>query len=123
MKSVIAAAVLFLFCVLFCIGNTVYITSVIDDMDAVLCTLSDDADVNDTLMQVEQIMASWSSAMPYLVYVCGYAVLNRADEAVWELYAYTSAGEESDALAARYKLADALRRLRVLEGISFDSVF
>ena len=50
-------------------------------------------------------------------------MLNRADEAVWDLYAAMRAEDFAAAVIARYQILDALRRMRELEGISFSSVF
>ena len=73
--------------------------------------------------QAEAISEYWSDSVQYFSYVCGYAVLNRADEAVWDLYAAMRAEDFAAAVIARYQILDALRRMRELEGISFSSVF
>ena len=72
---------------------------------------------------VEDIGVRWSDAVGYLSYVCGYNALNRADEAVWDLYAAVTTEDWQSAVTARYQLLDALRRMRELEDIGFASVF
>jgi hypothetical protein len=49
--------------------------------------------------------------------------MNRADEAVWMLYAAMQAEDHASAMIARYQLLDALRRMRELERISLASIF
>lgn len=128
MKSVIAAAVLLILTVVFCLSAAARTVSEIDRLYAMTEQMPVIAEVCLTDTErvracADRIAADWSRAVSYFSYVCGYNVLNRADEAVWNLYAAVGAGDYASAIQARYQLLDALRRMRELERISLSSVF
>ena len=128
MKSVIAAAVLFFGVIGLCLFLSDRTCRKIDALASMTEALPTTAelrveDMKAVSAQAEAIADYWSDAVQYFSYVCGYAVLNRADEAVWDLYAAVRAEDFAAAVIARYQMLDALRRMRELEGISFSSVF
>ena len=128
MKSVIAAVVLLILSVGLCLFFSSKTSARIHElyqMTEALPKTPNDYRQNTTkyLSAVEAAAEYWSDAVTYFSYVCGYAALNRADEAVWNLYAAVNAGDYAAAVSARYQLLDALRRMRELEGISLSSVF
>ncbi len=128
MKSVILSTVLLIVLIIFCMFVKTHTLDRIDALyemtDALPTTpkeyQSDHAVYRDTAQRIGE---DWSDAVGYLSYVCGYSALNRADEAVWNLYAAVRAEDWSTAIAARYQLLDALRRMRELETVTFSSVF
>ncbi len=128
MKSVIAAAILLVLSVGICLFFSAYTVSCIDILTRMTESLpqtpeqytANTESVSDT---VSSLTEYWSDAVSYFSYVCGYTALNRADEAVWNLYAAVHAKDYAAAMIAKYQLLDALRRMRVLEMISVSSVF
>ena len=128
MKSDFASAVLLILLTIFCLSAKARTTGMIDALYELAeglpeCTEAYAASNADCRERVEDIGSRWSEAVVYFSYVCAYPALNRADEAVWDLYAAVRAGDYPAAAAARYQLLDALRRMRELEGISLASVF
>ena len=128
MKTVIAASVLLAVSVMICIGTSMRSVSLIDELYRLTESLpTETAEYEAEPGSREQISdtigETWSDAVGYFSYVYGYNVLNRADEAVWNLYAAVDTGDYSTAVTARYQLLDALRRMRELEEISLSSVF
>ena len=127
MKTVIAAAVLFVLCVGVCLFFSTVTASRIDALQAITENLPKTqeqyrANKESIAESVSVLAEDWSGAVTYFSYVCGYAALNRADEAIWNLYAAIEAEDYASAIIARYQLLDALRRMRELEEISFASV-
>ena len=128
MKSVIVSAVLLVMSVFFCLFVKGHTESVVDALYAMTERLpTDPAAYEDgwenCQRKAEEIGDYWADAVAYFSYVCGYAALNRADEAIWNLYAAIKASDYPSAIIARYQLLDALRRMRKLEEISLSSVF
>jgi len=128
MKSVILSAVLVIVLIVFCLFVKTHTLSRIDALyemsDALPATAEEYQSSQETHQKTAQMLGDdWSDAVGYLSYVCGYSALNRADEAVWNLYAAVRAEDWSTAIAARYQLLDALRRMRELETVTFSSVF
>ena len=128
MKSVIAAAVLLVLTVIICICTSAHSTSLIDELYRLTESLPTETAEYEAAPQMRKqtsdtIGETWSDAVGYFSYVYGYNLLNRADEAVWNLYAAVNTGDYRTAVAARYQLLDALRRMKELEGISLSSVF
>ena len=128
MKSVIAAAVLFFGVIGLCLFLSDRTCRKIDVLASMTEELPSSVDFRwedkkAVSAQAEAISEYWSDSVQYFSYVCGYTALNRADEAIWDLYAAIEAVDYSSAITARYQLLDALRRMRELEGISLSSVF
>lgn len=126
MKSVKAAAFIFIFVLILTIGNSVVLHHKLSDIQALTLKISDDADLLSNAENKERISALadvWNENMPYFSYVCSYAALNRADEAVTEVIGTHKNEAYADTVTAREKLLDALRRLLELEHLSFGAVF
>jgi len=128
MRNVIIAAVLLCLTVVLSAVNGYRTTDMLDALIQTVHEIPERADgialaAEDSLAAAEAVRRRWEQGFPYLAYICGYTALNRADEAVWELYAAISSEIYTDAAAARYKLLDALRRMREQETVSFASVF
>ena len=128
MKSVVMSAVLLVSIVGFCVFVKLHTVRTVDMLYAMTEALptetaSFEAHAADCREQAEMLGACWSDAVGYFSYVCGYNALNRADEAVWNLYAAVGCGDYQTAVAARYQLLDALRRMRELEGVTLSSIF
>ena len=128
MKSVIVSAVMLLMAVIFCLFVKARTENIVDTLYAMTEELptepaSYEIDAEKYRQKTEVIGKYWADAVGYFSYVCGYTALNRADEAIWDLYAAMEAEDYASAITARYQLLDALRRMRELEGISLSSVF
>ncbi len=128
MKSVITAAVLMICSIVGCL----YLSSTVSGRVEVLYKMTEALPQNLTaykdhsavhMTAAEDIGTYWSDTVTLFSYVCGYTALNRADEAVWTLYAAMRAEDYASAIIARYQLLDALRRIRELERISLASIF
>ena len=128
MKSVILSAVLLITLTVFCLFVK---THTLEEVD-VLYRITESLPTNPAAYKgspdyyraaAATLGGNWSDAVGYFSYVCGYNALNRADEAVWNLYAALESGDYPSAIAARYQLLDALRRIRELETVSFSSIF
>lgn len=126
MKSVKAAFFIFIFMLVCTVGNSIVLHHKLTEIQALTMEISDDADAlatDDSKMQIETLASVWNENMPYFSYVCSYAALNRADEAVTEVIGTHKNGAYADTVTAREKLLDALRRLLELENLSFGAVF
>ncbi len=128
MKSVILSAVLVVLLIGFCLFVNAHTLARMDALYEMTESLPTQPDGYQSEKErydhtVQALCDNWSDAVGYFSYVCGYNVLNRADEAVWNLYAAVRAEDYSTAIAARYQLLDALRRMRELETVTFSSVF
>ncbi|MGM9624989.1 MAG: hypothetical protein ACI3XM_04690 [Eubacteriales bacterium] len=128
MRSIIIAAVLFVILIsgaaitgfVIC-GKMDMLTSLTEQIPA------DTNQIEETLPVCRDIVGklydAWDGLFPFLTYVTGYTALNRADDAVMELYCAIGTEAFEDAVTARAKLLDALRRMREMETISPGSVF
>ncbi|MBQ7982443.1 MAG: hypothetical protein IJ302_02655 [Clostridia bacterium] len=128
MRNVIIAAVLLCLTVVLSVVSGCRSTDALDALMQTVRNLPERADgialeAEDSLAAAQAVRIRWEKVFPYLAYICGYTALNRADEAVWELYAAISSEMYADAANARYKLIDALRRMLEQEKVSFASVF
>ena len=128
MKSVITAAVLLVITVGFTVFVTVRSNVMINDLytmtEALPAAVSDySGEEREWKDCVKAIGETWAEDVRYFSYVCGYTALNRADEAVWDLYAAILSGSYAEAIRARMQLLDALARMRELEDVSLSSVF
>ncbi len=128
MKSVIAAAVLFVLLLSSaCIGSACIVRET-EELIVRTVSFPEDAEVmaeqeRETAEKAEALSARWREVFPYFAFVTGYTALNRTDDAVIELYGAVRSGAYSDAVIARAKLLDALYRMRDLERLSLSSVF
>ena len=128
MKSVITAAVLLIVSIFGCLYLSSAVSARIDELYKMTEALPQNQSTYKEhqavyLSAAEDIGTYWSETVPFFSYVCGYAAMNRADEAVWMLYAAMQAEDHASAMIARYQLLDALRRMRELERISLASIF
>ena len=128
MKSVIAAAILLVIAIGICIFFSAVTVSKIDTLKQMTERLPQTPEQYMTHAEsasntVSSLAEYWSDAVSYFSYVCGYTALNRADEAVWNLYAAVQGKDYASAIIAKYQLLDALRRMRELEEVSPSSIF
>lgn len=128
MKSVVLSAVLLVSIIGFCMFVKMHTAHTVDMLYELTEALPTETAVYEERPQeyrgkAELLGKRWSDAVGYFSYVCGYNALNRADEAVWNLYAAVRCEDYPSAIAARYQLLDALRRMRELEGITLSSIF
>ncbi len=128
MRSIKAALVILAVLIVGASVNSVVISKKLRDMDDLVRQIP--AEIEEMQAQtaickakIGEIYHEWDRLMPYLAYVCSYTELNRADEAILELCGSIETGTYEDAVVARSKLLDALRRIRDLEGISPCAVF
>ncbi len=128
MKSVIASCILLALLIGFCFFVKTRTQTQIDVLYEMTEEFPRDiasykASSDGYLAQVRTLGDRWSDAVGYFSYVCTYNLINRADEAVWNLYAAVETGDHPAAIAARYQLLDALRRMRELESVTVSSIF
>lgn len=128
MRNVIIAAVLFAAVIVSTAVGSVTLCRQLDTM----LDLADEIPQEKAQMEAasvtvqkkaETLWDTWDKLFPYLTYVTGYTALNRADDAVLELYTAVRAESWDDVMTARMKLIDALKRMRELERVTFSSVF
>ncbi len=126
MKSVKAAFFIFIFVLVCTVGNSVVLDHKLTEIQALTKEIPDDAEALEEMKNKEKIdtlAEIWNQNMPYFSYVCSYAALNRADEAVTEVIGTHKNQAYADTVTAREKLLDALRRLLELERLSLGAVF
>ena len=128
MRSIIIAAVLFVILI-----SSAAVTSFVlcDKMDMLTSLAEHIPEETNQIKEnfphcldtVKKLYDAWDALFPFLTYVTGYTALNRADDAVMELYCAIRTESLEDAVTARAKLLDALGRMRELETLSPASVF
>lgn len=127
MKTFFASAGIFLAVCGFVIWNMLSINSVIGKMNDIWEKLPQsldefDANYGDAMINSEKLSRLWDEKIDRLAYTVGYENIDRADDAMTELYTSAKNHDGEDFITAAMKFYDALRRLRELEGIDFQSI-
>ena len=112
----------------FAVFNSFYVHHKLDEIQTLVMEIPDDKDSiaaerDKSKSTAEQIYEKWDKFVPYLTFVASYTELNRADDAILELRASIDSENYEDAVTARAKLLDALRRMWELEGLSPQAIF
>ncbi len=125
MRPVIISVVLVCIIGIFCFSGSRMITARLEEIRDAVAAISEleEGDAEKTEEEAHRIAVAWEKLFPRLSYVSTYTESNRADEAVYELYAAAKADAYYDLLAAKYKLLDALRRMLELESLSPSALF
>ena len=128
MRSIWIAWILLILIAVGISANSLYLSHEIrilqETADAICPDEAQDTELRQKNGELCRILSEhWDKLFPYLTYVCSYAELNRADEAVSELSSAVETDNYSDAVTAKRRLKDALRRLYELESLSFGAVF
>ena len=77
---------------------------------------------DETRALVDKLYNLWDKKMGRIVFTGGYDNCNRADEAISALYIHYHNDNGGDFTHARLVLLDSLNRLKMLEGLHFDSI-
>ena len=76
----------------------------------------------ETAEKTEKLRKLWHESIKKLSYVASYELLDRTDEAMSELFGACAAGDADGFLPAVSKFTDTLERLKILFGISAQSL-
>lgn len=126
MKSFILAITLLLTVSIFTTVNACKTTSRIDEMLNLANTLPKTEEAflyaKDFDDDVLALISLWDQIFPSLVCTAGYANTNRCDEAIGALATHFQNRNGSDFTVALSAFCDGLSRLRILEGMSWESI-
>ena len=126
MKTFIAAIVILSAIIGFVIWNTIDLQKTLGEMleitEALPLEAKDFKKDDETRALVDKLYNLWDKKMGRIVFTGGYDNCNRADEAISALYIHYHNDNGGDFTHARLVLWDSLNRLKMLEGLHFDSI-
>ena len=126
MKTFIAAIVILSAIIGFVIWNTIDLQKTLGEMleitEALPLEAKDFKKDEETRALVDKLYNLWDKKMGRIVFTGGYDNCNRADEAISALYIHYHNDNGGDFTHARLVLWDSLNRLKMLEGLHFDSI-
>ena len=123
MRSIRISLVLLAMVAVFCTANCVYVQGRLSEIAETAERLDLSLPPEEQLPLLDDLRRKWDALFPYMTYVASYTELNRADEAVQELWAAGCSGSRENAASAAARLLDDLRRIRELEGVSLHAIF
>ena len=123
MRSIRISLVLLAMVAVFCTANCVYVQGRLSEIAETAERLDLSLPPEEQLPLLDDLRRKWDALFPYMTYVASYTELNRADEAVQELWAAGCSGSRENAASAAARLLDDLRRIRELEGVSLRAIF
>lgn len=80
-------------------------------------------DFSDVAEKVEKLRKLWDKKITKLAYTVGYDDINRADDAMSELYTSYLTKSKDSFITARLKFIDAMRRIKQMENFNPHSIF
>ncbi len=80
-------------------------------------------DFSDIGDDVEKLWKLWDKNIVKISYTISYEDINRADDAINELYTSYITGTKDTFITSRMKAIDALRRIRQMENFNLQSLF
>lgn len=80
-------------------------------------------DFSDVAEKVEKLWKLWDKKITKLAYTVGYDDINRADDAMSELYTSYITKSKEGFITARLKFIDAVRRIKQMENFNLHSIF
>ena len=80
-------------------------------------------DFSDISESVEKLWELWDKKIAKLAFTVGYDDINRADDAMSELYTSYITKTKDSFITARMKFIDAIRRIRQMENFNLHSIF
>lgn len=127
MKTFISVLVIFALMCTFVFANSFLVSKKISEMLSIADSLPKDTGgfekaKEETRQSVEKLRALWHDSISKLSYVASYELLDRTDEAMSELFGACLAGDADGFLPAVSKFTDTLERLKILFGISAQSL-
>ncbi|MBQ9748265.1 MAG: hypothetical protein IJV98_05720 [Clostridia bacterium] len=126
MKTFLIALFILALTVSFVVWNAWDLNRTAETLSALTRSLPEDAASFHKDAQTESTLAElyglWDRKFERIAFTVGYNNCNRADEALLSLIAHYRNESAEDFTHARLLLLDSLRRLRVLEGISPESI-
>lgn len=127
MKTFISVLIIFILLCTFVFADSYFISKSLHEILDITESLPQDAEsfekeAEDISQNVEKIRMLWQKSIIKLSYVSSYELLDRADEAIGELYGAYKARDAAGFLPAAIKFRDTLQRLTVLFGVSFQSL-
>ena len=127
MKTFAVSLLLICAVIAFTVFNTVCIVGRSNEMlaiaDSLPQTKSDfEADIPSALEKTEELWSIWDKTIDRFAYTIGYSHIDRADDAIAELYAAAKNGAGASFVPAAIKFRDALSRLKRLESFDFESI-
>ncbi len=128
MKTFIIALSLLLVVVAFALINMIYISGCVGEMLDIAENLPKNKDEFEANYQApldsaEHLWAIWDSNIERLAYTVSYETIDRADDAMSDLYRAAQNRDGEEFTAAVLKFADSIRRLRELENFNANSIF
>ncbi len=127
MKTFISVIVIFALMCTFVFVNSFIVSKKLSEMLDIAASLPESAEEfeeteNETLESVEKLRTLWRKNIKTLSYVVSYELLDRTDEAMSELFGACRAGDVDGFLPAVSKFTDTLERLKILFGVSAQSL-
>ncbi len=128
MKTFICALVI-VFVLCGCVVlNMFSINKTIDEMLDIACSVPErgndiSEDFSDISESVEKLWELWDKKIAKLAFTVGYDDINRADDAMGELYTSYITKTKDSFITARMKFIDAIRRIRQMENFNLHSIF
>lgn len=127
MKTFLGAVAIFLVIIAFVIMNMVHIEKLAGEMLSLCEALPRDTDEflrdHDRVMaDVERLWTLWDKSVERFALTIGYDNIDRADDALTELYFSAKNRDGEMFVTAAGKFYDALRRLRELEQFNLQSI-
>lgn len=127
MKTFIVSLLLICVVIAFTVTNTVYIVGRSNEMLEIAGALPKnktdfEKDIPSAIEKAEQLWSIWDKTIDRFAYTIGYGHIDRADDAIAELYAAAKNGDGDSFVTAALKFRDALSRMKKLESFDFDSI-
>lgn len=126
MKTFVCALLIFALLCTFVFINSYSISKKLDELITTTASLpKNEEDIKsggeELRRQIEALRGKWSENMSMFAYFLSYDLLDRADQAIIELYCAYFSGNTGDFLYAAENFRDAAARLKILCGAGFES--
>ena len=127
MKTFISVLVIFALMCTFIFTNSFLVSKKLSEMLEIAKSLPKNTyefeeNKKETAEKTEKLRKLWHESIKKLSYVASYELLDRTDEAMSELFGACAAGDADGFLPAVSKFTDTLERLKILFGISAQSL-
>lgn len=127
MKSFVTSLILLAVVVAFVIFNTIYMTNITDKMMSLAEKLPDsveeyESNAENYASEFDELYHLWNDNINIIAYTVGYTHIDRADEAIVELYHFYLGESWQDVVACRAKCIDAISRLHKLESLHIENI-
>lgn len=127
MKTFIISVLLLCAVLTFTIFNSAYICSRSDEMLEAVGSLPQSkedfaADIPSALEKTQKLWNLWDKTIDRFACTIGYGHIDRADDAIAELYAAAKNGDGESFVTAAMKFKDCLTRLKKLESFDIGSI-